>query len=111
MIILLNFNGNWLHHGALSELSHFGKEMCIRDRYIPLEDAEHLTAADDPAAFELLAAIRKLPDKLHAVMVLHYLEGLSVEETASCLRISIPAAKMRLARGRQRLKELLGAEG
>ena len=82
-----------------------------RRNAVPLEDAEHLTAADDPAAFELLAAIRKLPDKLHAVMVLHYLEGLSVEETASCLRISIPAAKMRLARGRQRLKELLGAEG
>ena len=50
-------------------------------------------------------------DIVHDVMVLHYLEGLSVEETASCLRISIPAAKMRLARGRQRLKELLGAEG
>ena len=57
-----------------------------------------------------LAAVRSLPDKLHEVVVLHYLEGFSVEETARCLRISVSAVKMRLTRGRQAIKALLGTE-
>ena len=48
-----------------------------------------------------------LPDKPHEVVVLHYLEGFSVEETARCLRISVSAVKMRLTRGRQAIKALL----
>lgn len=36
MIILLNFNGDWLHHGALSELSHFGKAF-----YREIESGNH----------------------------------------------------------------------
>ena len=39
MIILLNFNGNWLHHGALSELSHFGKAF-----YREIESGNHYNA-------------------------------------------------------------------
>ena len=48
--------------------------------------------------------------KRHEVVVLHYLEGFSVEETARCLRISVSAVKMRLTRGRQAIKALLGTE-
>jgi RNA polymerase sigma-70 factor (ECF subfamily) len=37
-------------------------------------------------------------------MVLHYLEGYSVEKAASILGLSLSAAKMRLSRGREMLK-------
>ena len=79
-------------------------------RYTPLEDAEHIASPEDSETSELLAAVRSLPDKLHEVVVLHYLEGFSVEETARCLRISVSAVKMRLTRGRQAIKALLGTE-
>ena len=42
MIILLNFNGNWLHHGALSELSHFGKAF-----YREIESGNHYNAGQN----------------------------------------------------------------
>lgn len=58
----------WMLRVTINKCRDLQRRNAVR-RYIPLEDAEHLTAADDPAA------------------------------------------KMRLARGRQRLKELLGAEG
>ena len=51
-----------------------------------------------------------LPERLRLPVVLHYLEGFSVEETARCLRISVSAVKMRLTRGRQAIKALLGTE-
>ena len=39
-----------------------------------------------------------------SVIMLHYIEGFSVEETANILSISISAVKMRLKRGREKLK-------
>jgi len=39
-----------------------------------------------------------------SVIMLHYIEGFSVEETASILSISKSAVKMRLKRGRDKLK-------
>lgn len=63
MIILLNFNGNWLHHGALSELSHFGKAF-----YREIESGNHYNAGQkqiknhDGTSFLLICIylIRKL---------------------------------------------------
>lgn len=39
-----------------------------------------------------------------SVIMLHYIEGFSVEETANILNISVSATKMRLKRGREKLK-------
>ena len=63
MIILLNFNGDWLHHGALSELSHFGKAF-----YREIESGNHYNAGQkqiknhDGTSFLLICIylIRKL---------------------------------------------------
>ena len=40
-----------------------------------------------------------------SVIMLHYIEGFSVAETADILNLSISAVKMRLLRGREKLKE------
>ncbi len=58
---------------------------------------------------ELERAIEDLPEKLRAVFVLRELEGLSTEETAEALDISIDAAKVRLHRARLQLRERLSA--
>jgi len=52
-------------------------------------------------------AIRDLPEKLRAVFVLRELEGLSTEETAQALDISIETVKTRLHRARLGLRERL----
>lgn len=52
-------------------------------------------------------ALRRIPDKLRAALVLKHMEGLSYEEVARALGIGVSAAKMRVARGRDELVRLL----
>ena len=56
---------------------------------------------------EVLNSIFALPEKYRSVFVLHYLEELSVAEVAKGLGLTQSAVKMRLARGRELLKEKL----
>ncbi len=63
--------------------------------------------ATSEAKTELEAAIRALPEKLRAVFVLRELEGLSGEETAQTLGVSIENVKTRLHRARLWLRERL----
>ena len=60
-----------------------------------------------PDVFEVAAT---LPEKYKTVIVLHYLEGYSVEEISLMLRVSGSAVKMRLSRGRELLKKILEKE-
>ena len=75
-----------------------------------LEDVIEIAGQEDPETQELFAALEKLPDTYRDVIVLHYLEGYSVEESAKLLRLSSSAAKMRLKRGRELLKNELEKE-
>lgn len=52
-------------------------------------------------------AIRDLPEKLKAVFVMRELEGLSTEETAAALSVSLEVVKTRLHRARLWLRERL----
>ena len=60
---------------------------------------------------EVLAAILALPEAYKAPIHLHYYEGYSVAEVGEILHLSPSAVKMRLKRGRERLKWELGMEG
>ncbi len=52
-------------------------------------------------------AVESLPPAFRAVFALRDIEGLSTEETANMLNLSIPAVKSRLLRARLRLREKL----
>lgn len=54
-------------------------------------------------------AITELPEMLRTVFVLRDIEGLSVQETADVLAISVPNVKTRLHRARLLLRESLSA--
>jgi RNA polymerase sigma-70 factor (ECF subfamily) len=57
---------------------------------------------------ELLSkTIQGLPPSFRTVFVLRDVEGLSTEETADALELSIPAVKSRLLRARLQLRERL----
>ncbi len=59
------------------------------------------------ARIELERAIAELPETLRAVFVLRELEGLSTEETAQVLNVSLSNVKVRLHRARLWLRERL----
>jgi RNA polymerase sigma-70 factor, ECF subfamily len=60
---------------------------------------------------ELARAVAALPPKLRGVVVLKDVYGLSHEAIAEDLGISVAAAKVRLHRGRKRLRDVLFEEG
>ena len=55
----------------------------------------------------LRKTIQGLPEGFRIVFVLRDVEGLSTEETAETLGLSVPAVKSRLLRGRLQLRERL----
>jgi RNA polymerase sigma-70 factor (ECF subfamily) len=65
-------------------------------------------AAETAALLDRLSgALDDLPPKLRVLVVLKDVYGLSHEEIAAELGISVPAAKVRLHRGRKRLRDML----
>jgi RNA polymerase sigma-70 factor (ECF subfamily) len=60
---------------------------------------------------ELAAALEQLPPKLRVLVVLKDVYGLSHEEIGDELGISVAAAKVRLHRGRRKLRDLLYEDG
>ncbi len=55
----------------------------------------------------LALAVMKLPRKLREVILLHYYQGLSVNEVAAALNLAHSSVSGRLKRGREKLKKLL----
>ena len=56
---------------------------------------------------EVISLVSQLEDKYKSVIILHYLEGFSVKEISSIMRISESNVKMRLTRGRDTLKKII----
>lgn len=81
----------------------------VRDDPIDLRAEGQPEDAAESAALlaRLSVALDELPPKLRVLVVLKDVYGLSHEEIAAELGISVPAAKVRLHRGRKRLRDLL----
>ena len=69
------------------------------------------TAAIKLEVAELESALRELPDHYRVAVVLRDVYGLSIEEIAEQMKISETAAKVRVHRGRKRLKDLVYGQG
>ena len=78
-------------------------------RVTPVETLPDTPAPETPR--ELYATIESLPERLRLPLVLHYLEGYSVEETARVLGLPSGTVKFRLHEARKALRiELDGEE-
>ena len=75
--------------------------------YVPLDEISETVALDEESSSDIMNCLKLIPPKNRAAVILHYLEGYSVEETAKVLKISVSAVKMRLKRGREALYELI----
>jgi RNA polymerase sigma-70 factor, ECF subfamily len=71
------------------------------------EASPELVAESGEGLTELAEAVERLPDGLREVLVLKDVYGLSHEAIAEETGISVSAAKVRLHRGRKRLRDLL----
>jgi len=99
----------WLYRIAVNEAL-----MSRRRKTLPtaelqetiVADREDAFAAADARAF-LIERLRALPVEYRVAVVLRDVEGLSNEEVARALEISLPAAKSRIHRGRMQLREAL----
>ncbi|MBE6036343.1 MAG: RNA polymerase sigma factor [Clostridiales bacterium] len=103
----------WLIRATVNRCHDLLRRHKVRE-YVPLDEIAEFTADPDgqdaDLALDVMQSLAKIPEKNRAAIVLHHLEGLSVEDTAKALGISVSAVKMRLARGREALKEQIGRE-
>ena len=96
----------WLIRTTLHRASDIRRQ--AEKRNLPLEEAAQ-TAAPEPGT-DLLQAVQALPEKYGAVIHLHYYEGYSIREIGKLLGLPAATVGTRLARGRERLRELLKEE-
>lgn len=96
----------WLIRVTVNRCSDMLRRRNIRS-YVPFEEIGDVADNRKESDSDVLASLAKIPPKNRAAVILYYLEGYSVEETADILKISVSAVKMRLKRGREALAELV----
>lgn len=97
----------WRHHRLQVSIDAEGPD---RGPMCELEDSE-ATPFEQCAANEMHASVRRalaeIPPVFRSAVILRDLEGLSYEEVAEVLEVSVGTVKSRILRGRRMLKELL----
>ena len=79
---------------------------------VSYEDYSEAAQADSSRDYsELYQAICELSPRIRVTIVLHYLEGYSVEEIKAILKIPAGTVKSRLSKGRELLKSKLEPRG
>lgn len=95
----------WVRRVAIRLALSFRRRMLLQLRATrPLEEPRAVVPSDP----DLHRALLALPATQRAAIVLFYFEDRSVSESADLMGCSEGTAKVRLHRGRQRLRELLG---
>ena len=96
----------WLIRATLHRAADIRKAAEYRN--LPLEEAVLPAAPEEDDS--LLASVQALPDKYAAVIHLYYYEGYSMKEIAKTLGVPTATVGTRLARGRERLRQMLKEE-
>lgn len=109
----------WLYRIAVNTCLDYQRKFSLRTLFFPPGKEEHLniipSAAPSPEAacadrqsmHALGVALHRLSKKLRTVIVLKELEGLSYEEIAEVLDVSVGTVKSRISRAREELKKYM----
>jgi RNA polymerase sigma-70 factor (sigma-E family) len=95
-------------HGILMNLARNWVRRRSRERLLSLEPFRRALDPDVSAVVDVRTALRRLPHRRRACVVLRYAFDLSEKEVASALGISVGAVKSATSRGARQLAELLG---
>ena len=79
-------------------------------RSVPVEQLPEAAQDEDGRVVALREALEQLPRRHRTMIVLHYMEGYDVRETARIMSTTKGAVCAGLSRARQRLKEMVGEE-
>lgn len=79
-------------------------------RCVPVEEVYDGTQAMPERQLELRFALMALDEKHRLPIVLHYIEGMPIQQVARTLRIPVGTVQSRLDRGRKMLKTALAEE-
>jgi len=95
--------GTWLNRILINEC----KTLLRRRRRQVAEDQLPAIAVPPPdeGAMALRTALFALPEKYRVPLVLHLLEGYTLQETAALLRLPLGTVKTRVARAKKKLEE------
>ncbi len=99
----------WIMKIALNtcyNINHSGWSR-FQNRHVTPEMMPDEAVQTDEDDEELTIAVTKLPIKLREVILLHYYQGMKVNEIADALGISQSSVSGRLKRGRMKLRNLL----
>lgn len=107
----------WLYRIATNAAISKHRSRTRRRRYESAGDDESMARIEAPGSLEatagarldvelLAAALDRLPEHYRTAVVLRDVYGLSIEEIAREMKISVTAAKVRIHRGRKKLREL-----
>ncbi|MBR2719148.1 MAG: RNA polymerase sigma factor [Clostridia bacterium] len=94
----------WVIRILLNECHTMQRRMA---RTLPAEDVSPTQPQQEG---RLKAALLQLEERYRTPILLHHIEGYSVAETASILRVPQSTVKTWLSRGRRALKEILNEE-
>ncbi len=105
----------WLFRIATNLFKSHYRKWILRP-FIPLPDSYPSAGMEDPeesierleTQMEVQKALSSLPESARSVLLLREMEGMSYEEIAESLNLSIGTVKSRIARARQNLARLLG---
>ncbi|MEV4275963.1 SigE family RNA polymerase sigma factor [Actinoplanes xinjiangensis] len=95
-------------HGILMNLARNWVRRRSRERLLTLEPLRRALDPDVSAVVDVRGALRRLPHRRRACVVLRYSFDLSEKEVAAILGISVGAVKSATSRGARQLAELLG---
>lgn len=98
----------WLLRVTINECKSLNRS-AWRRRRVSLEEAA-MAAVQMPEPSGLLEAVQKLPPKYRTAIFLRYYEGYAVGEIARLLDVKPALVSTWLARGREKLKMMLGGE-
>lgn len=101
----------WLYRIATTTVNRWARRerrrlQLLYERYVNVQSVAAPSASVHDADGTRLAMLTLNP-KFQAVLALHYLEGLAVEEVAGAIGCRVGTVKSRLSRGREALRKAL----
>ena len=98
----------WLCRVAINICHDMARKKRVRS-YVPLDSVPEI-ASEDPGDTEIIRSLSLLPEKYGNVLFLYYVEGYDVRSIGKIVGCGESAVKMRLSRGRDRMRKILEGE-